>query len=57
MQMDDLYGGQRNDKTLDPRGMFIIQMKHKLYLWKGAQLLPQNEATYLECAHKHIQML
>ena len=49
--MDDLYSGREGDKTLDPRGMFIVQTKHKLYIWKGAQLLPQNEDAYLEAAH------
>jgi hypothetical protein len=37
--MDDLYQGRSTDRTLDPRGMFIIMSKNKLYLWKGSQML------------------
>ena len=56
-QMDDLYCGREGDKTLDPRGIFIIQTKTRLYLWKGAQILPQNEATYEEAAHRQIKLM
>jgi len=47
----------KNPKTLDPRGVFILQSQDSLYLWIGNEILPANKDRYIEKAESYIENL
>lgn len=56
MMMENLYHGV-NQKAFDPRGIFIIQSEHKIWIWIGSQLSETNRQAYLQKANSFISVL
>ena len=40
--MEPLYG-KNNTKTLDPRGIYVIQSEKRLVVWVGDEIQGDNE--------------
>jgi len=52
--MDHLYIN-KNSKSLDPRGVFIVESVDEIILWMGSEC--QYRKKYLEVANSHIKIL
>jgi len=46
MLLETFYD-QKNNKGLDPRGVFIIQTQEQLILWIGNEVLEANYERYI----------
>jgi shikimate 5-dehydrogenase len=54
--MENLYQGN-NSKTLDPRGMFIVQGREEIKIWVGSLIPPVNMEPYKECVENFIKII
>ena len=54
--MENLFDG-KNSKTLDPRGMFILQGREEIKIWIGGLMAKANLQPYKECAENYITLL
>ena len=54
--MENLFD-HKNSKTLDPRGVFIIQGRDEIKIWVGSLVPKANLQPYKNCAEDHIKLL
>lgn len=54
--LENLYSA-KSTKVLDPRFMFVIQTKTRLWLWIGSQVPKANIEKYQNVAHQTANML